>query len=443
MAISFKKNRLAALVALGLALHGGNAAALGLLDAYQAALQNDPQYRAAFYAGEAGKENRILGRSTLLPQISGAVNASQNRTTITDAGFKPRASDYISRSSNVQLRQPLLNLDSWARFKQGAAQSEYAAAQFESQQQEVIVRVVNAYFDVLFKGDLLKLAEAQRDTLAEQRKVNDRLFKGGEGTATDMLETQARLDAAEAAVLETKDALNVARDTLANVIGSDPGVLEELSPDFRIRPADTVSFEAWKNIALERNPDIKALTAGVEVAHQEINKARSGHAPRVDFVAVYARNSSDSIQTINQDSVVRSLGVQVNIPLYSGGAVNAQSRQAVANQEKARADLQSQKDKVLLELHRDYDALMSGGARIDALLKSVASSELLIKATEKSVQGGVRINLDVLNAKQQLYVAQRDLAQARYNYLLNTLRMRAAVGTLSADDVREMAPYFR
>jgi protease secretion system outer membrane protein len=443
MGISIKKNRLAALVALGLALHGSPAAALGLLDAYQAALQNDPQYRAAYYAGEAGKENRILGRSTLLPQISGSVNASQNRTTITDAGFKPRASDYISRSSNVQLRQPLLNLDSWARFKQGAAQSDYAAAQFESQQQEVIVRVVNAYFDVLFKGDLLKLAEAQRDTLAEQRKVNDRLFKGGEGTATDMLETQARLDAAEAAVLETKDALNVARDTLANVIGSEPGVLEELSPDFRIRPADTVSFEAWKNIALERNPDIKALTAGVEVAHQEINKARSGHAPRVDFVAVYARNSSDSIQTINQDSVVRSLGVQVNIPLYSGGAVNAQSRQAVANQEKARADLQSQKDKVLLELHRDYDALMSGGARIDALLKSVASSELLIKATEKSVQGGVRINLDVLNAKQQLYVAQRDLAQARYNYLLNTLRMRAAVGTLSADDVREMAPYFR
>jgi protease secretion system outer membrane protein len=111
--------------------------------------------------------------------------------------------------------------------------------------------------------------------------------------------------------------------------------------------------------------------------------------------------------------------------------------------EKARADLQQQKDKVLLELRKDYDALMSSGARIDALLKSVASSELLIKATEKSVRGGVRINLDVLNAKQQLYVAKRDLAQARYNYLLNTLRMRAAVGTLSADDVREMAPYFR
>ncbi|WP_373988801.1 TolC family outer membrane protein [Duganella sp. BuS-21] len=434
---------MAALVALGLALHGGNAAALGLMDAYQAALQNDPQYRSAFYAGEAGKENRILGRSNLLPSISGSFNGSQNRTTITDAGFKPRASDYISRSANVQLRQPLLNLDGWARYKQGAAQSEYAAAQFESQQQEVIVRVVNAYLDVLFKGDLVQLAESQRDTLAEQRKVNDRLFKGGEGTATDMLETQARLDAAEAAVLEAKDALIGARDTLASVIGTDPGVLDGLNPEFRLRPADTVSFEAWKNIAVERNPDLKALTAGVEIARQEVNKARSGHAPRVDFVAVYARNASDSIQTINQESVVRSLGVQINIPLYSGGAVNAQSRQAAANKEKARYELDAETNKVLLELRKDYDALMSSGARIDALLKSVASSELLIKATEKSVSGGVRINLDVLNAKQQLFGAKRDLAQARYNYLLNTLRMRAAVGTLSADDVREMAPYFR
>jgi len=438
-----KKSRLAALLALGLALHGGNAAAIGLLDAYQAALQNDPQYRSAYYAGEAGKENRILGRSNLLPSISGSFSGSQNRTTITDAGFKPRASDYISRSANVQLRQPLLNLDGWARYKQGAAQSAYAAAQFESQQQEVIVRVVNAYLDVLFKGDLVQLAESQRDTLVEQRKVNDRLFKGGEGTATDMLETQARLDAAEAAVLESKDALIAARDTLASVIGTDPGVLDGLNPEFRLRPADNVSFEAWKNIAVERNPDLKALTAGVEIARQEVNKARSGHAPRVDFVAVYARNASDSIQTINQESVVRSLGVQVNIPLYSGGAVNAQSRQAAANKEKARYDLDAETNKVLLELRKDYDALMSSGARIDALLKSVASSELLIKATEKSVQGGVRINLDVLNAKQQLFTAKRDLAQARYNYLLNTLRMRAAVGTLSADDVREMAPYFR
>ncbi|ELX10619.1 type I secretion outer membrane protein TolC [Janthinobacterium sp. HH01] len=433
---------LATALAAASLLYSPAAGALGLLEAYQAALKNDPTYRSAYYAGEAGKENRILGRSNLLPVVSASYNASQNRTTVS-ALHESVPRDYISRSSTIQLRQSLFNLDGYARYKQGAAQANYAASQFESQQQEVISRVVNAYFDVLYKGDLLALSKVERDVYIEQRKVNDRLFAKGEGTRTDMLESQARLDAAEAAVLEGQDALNNARTTLASIIGGDVGEPDRLVPDFDTRPADTLGFEAWKQIALERNPDIKTLVYGVEIARQEVNKSRSGHAPRVDFVATYGKSSADTVQTYNQDTTVRSLGVQINIPLYAGGGINAQTRQAVANQEKAKADLQVQTDKVLLELRKDYDALMSSVARIGALKKSVASSELLIKATEQSVKGGVRINLDVLNATQQLYVNKRDLAQARYNYLLNTLRMRSAAGTLSEADVREVAPYFR
>ena len=430
-----------AMLATG-ALHSLGAQALGLVDAYQAALQNDQAYRAAFYSNEAGKENIVLGRSGLLPSISGSFSGSQNRTTVTTTGYKPQAEDYLSRSSVVQLRQPLFSLDSYARYKQGVAQSDYAAAQFESQQQEVIVRVVNAYLDTLYKSDLLALARAEYDLYTEQRKVNDLLFRKGEGTRTDMLETQARLDIAETALLETQDALVQSRAQLAAVIGGEVGTLDTLSPDFHVKPVDGVSFDAWKNIALERNPDIKTMVYGVEIARQEVNKARSGHAPRVDFVAVYSRGSSDSIQTYGQDTIVRSLGVQVNIPIFAGGAVNAQTRQAVAGQEKAKADLQAQKDKILLELHKDYDTMLSGAKRIEALNKAVASSEELVVATEKSVKGGVRINLDVLNARQQLFTNKRDLAQVKYNYLLNSLRMRASIGILSADDVREMASYF-
>ncbi|MQA39883.1 TolC family outer membrane protein [Rugamonas aquatica] len=432
----------AAAVAGAVLLYAPAASALGLVEAYQAALKNDAAYRAAYYASEAGKENRLLGRSNLLPSISGSYNASKNRTTISE-GSASVARDYISRNATIQVRQTLFSLDAYARYKQGAAQSNYAAAQFESQQQEVISRVVNAYFDVLYKQDLLALFKVERDVYVEQRKVNDRLFEKGEGTRTDMLESQARLDAAEATVLEGQDALNNSRSALAAVIGGDVGELDRLVSNFETRPADTQGYEAWKTVALERNPDIKTLVYGVEIAKQEVNKAYSGHTPRVDFVASYGRSSADTVQTFNQDNIVRSIGVQVNIPLYSGGAVSAQSRQAVANQEKAKADLQGQKDKVLLELRKDYDSLASSVARIDALKKAVASSELLIKATQQSVKGGVRINLDVLNATQQLFTNKRDLAQARYNYLLNTLRMRAAAGTLSETDVQEIAPYFR
>lgn len=435
---------LAGVIAVGaaLSLYSQGALALGLMQAYEMALKNDPTYRAAYYSNEGGKENRKLGLSNLLPNISGNWSGSQNRTTLTEAG-KDFPRDYISRSATISVRQSLFNLDGWARYKQGVAQSNYAQSQFDSQKQEVIFRVVNAYLDVLYKRDLLALAKVEHDMYVEQRKVNDRMFDKGEGTKTDMLETQARLDVSEAQVLESEDNLTTSRETLATIIGGEVGEVDELSPDFRIRPDDGQPFEYWKKVAIETNPDIKTLTYGVEIASQEVNKARAGHMPRVDFVGTYGKTASDSINTFDQDQIIRSVGIQVNIPLYSGGQVNAQSRQAVASREKAKADLQAQTDKIVLELRKDYSVMLSSVKRVDALLKSVASSETLIKATEQSIKGGVRINLDALNAKQQLYTAKRDLAQARYNYLLTSLRMRASVGTLNVDDVREMAAYFR
>lgn len=422
------------------------AQAIGLVQAYEAALKNDPAYRAAYYTNEAGKENRKLGLSNLLPNVSGSWNGSQNRTTLTAdtvLGERSEPRDYISRSAILQVRQPLLNLDGWARYKQGVAQTNYAAAQFDSQKQEVIFRVVNAYLDVLFKRDLLALAKVQRDMYAEQRKVNDRMFAKGEGTRTDMLETQARLDVSEAQVLEAEDALTASRETLGTIIGGEVDAVDDLVPEFRVRAADDQPFEYWKKVAVEHNPDIKALAYGVDIADGEVKKAYAGHAPRVDIVGTYGKTASDSINTFNQDQKIRSIGLQVNIPLYSGGQVSAQARQAVANREKAKADLQSQIDKIVLELRKDYSVMASSVKRVDALLKSVASSETLIVATEQSIKGGVRINLDALNAKQQLYTTKRDLAQARYNYLLTSLRMRASVGTLGDSDVREMAANFR
>ena len=323
------------------------------------------------------------------------------------------------------------------------AQSKYAAAQFDSQKQEVIFRVVNAYLDVLFKRDLLELARVEHELYVEQRKVNDRMFDKGEGTRTDMLETQARLDVSEAQMLEAEDSLSLSRANLGAIVGAEVDSVDDLVPEFRVRPGDGQSFEYWKGVAIDTNPDIKTLTYGVEIADQEVRKAYAGHAPRVDAVGTYGKTASDSINTFNQDQKIRSIGIQVNIPFYSGGQTSAAARQAVANREKAKADLQAQTDKVLLELRKDYSVLASSVKRVDALLKSVGSSETLIKATEQSIKGGVRINLDALNAKQQLYTTKRDLAQARYNYLLTSLRMRASVGTLDETDVREMAANFR
>jgi protease secretion system outer membrane protein len=426
---------------IALALASSAASALNLQQAYEAALKNDPAYRAAVHVNESGQENRKLGLSALLPTISGAHNVTQNRTTVEQFG-KTNPQDYISRSSTVQLRQPIFNLEALAKYKQGVAQSEYAAAVLDSQAQEVIMRVSTAYFEVLLKQYNVALAEIERDTYIEQRNVNDLLYKKGEGTRTDMLETQSRLHAAEAQLLEAKDALVTAEDTLAGIIGGEVGELDKLRADFRATAGGLLPYEDWKASALSRNPDVRALEKGVEAARQEILKQRSGHLPRLELVSTYGKTASESLSLLNQEQTIRNVGVQLNVPIFNGGAVSALSRQAVANHEKAKADLQAQKDKITTELRKSYNQLVSSVSRIEAHEKSVESAKLLITATEQSIKGGVRINLDLLGAKRQLYTAQRDLAMTRFGYLLANLRLRASAGMLTEEDVRLTAAYF-
>ncbi|WP_374582742.1 TolC family outer membrane protein [Pseudoduganella sp.] len=438
----FNKMRMLPLATgIALALGSTGASALSLQQAYEAALKNDPAYQAAVQVNAAGRENRVLGKSALLPTVSGAFSANKNRTTVERLG-KTEPQDYTSRSATVQLRQPLFSLEALAKYKQGVAQSEYAEAVLDSQSQEVIMRVSGAYFEVLLKQYNVALAEIERDTYLEQRNVNDFLYKKGEGTRTDMLETQSRLHAAEAQLLEAKDAQVTAEDALAGIVGGEVGQLDTLRGDFRATSSGLMSFEDWKASALAQNPDVRALEKNVEIARQEINKQRSGHLPRVDFVGTYGQTASETLSLINQDQTIRSIGVQLNVPIFNGGAVSALSRQAVANHEKAKADLQAQKDKVTTELRKNYNQLVSSVSRIEAHEKSVESAKLLITATEQSIKGGVRINLDLLNAKRQLYTAQRDLALARFGYLLANLRLKAAAGVLTAEDVRLTAAYF-
>ena len=439
--------RTLAAVSAVLMVYAGNASALGLVEAYQAALTNDSVFQAATQEYLAGQENRILGRSLLLPNVAANYANSKNRADVEAVNILGNKSlthpEYNSRQASVQLRQALFSMDSWARYKQGLAQSDYATAVFESRRQELILRVAAAYTDALFATEQLRLAGAQRDMYAEQQKVNDQLFEKGEGTKTDMLETQSRMDLAEAQVLEAQDNVQTANATLSAMVGQDVKGLDDLNPTFRISQIPLGSLDDWKAGALADSPDIQAQRYAVETAHQEVNKAKAGHAPRLDFIAAYSKNKANTVDTYNQDSTVRSIGIQLNVPLYSGGQVSSATRQAVASQEKAKADLQSTTDKVLIELRKQYASVLSSAAKIRALEKAVSSGELLIQATEQSIKGGVRINLDLLNAQQQLYLSKRDLAQARYGYLISTLRLKSAAGKLDDDSLRAMATYFR
>jgi protease secretion system outer membrane protein len=444
--ITGRRVRRSALALAALLAMAGSAGAVSLQKAYELALENDPAYRMNFYENESSKENVVLGRSYLLPSISGSYSNSRNVADQTQPDFLGRKTTthphYLSRSSNVQVRQPLLNLEGIARYRQGKVQAGQGEATFESNKDQVALRVVGAYIDALFADDQVALARVQRDAYVEQQKVNQQLFEKGEGTKTDMLETQSRLDLAEAQLIEAQDNLVAQRNTLEGVIGTDPGTLDRLSDNFRFAELTPASFEDWRKLALEHNPELAAARLAVENARLEIGKNRAGHFPRVDLIGVYSKGDSESLNTYTTNSVNRTLGVQVSIPIYSGGAISATTRQAAALYERAQADLDGRTSKVMVELRKAHSIVESSVRKIDALVKAVESGKLLMTATEQSIKGGVRINLDLLTAQSQLYTSQRDLAQARYSYLIGLLRLRAAAGTLDATDVRLVSAYF-
>ncbi len=440
------KKLLATAMIAAFVVQAAPASAIGLLQAYQAALANDPTYQSAIHENDAGQENQYLGRASLLPSASISYSRSNNRTDLTtrnSLGENTTQPAYTSKGAYLQVKQPVLNFDGIARYKQGIAQTNYSDAIFSNRKQDLVLRLVGAYVDAQYAEEQLNLMVAQRDALAEQKRVNERMFEKGESTKTDVLETQSKFDVAEAQLIEAQDAVTTARNTLSSLVGADVTSLDPLVSDFKVQILQPASFDEWRTIALEKNPEIDSLRYGVEAANQEINKQRAGHAPRVDLVATLSRTDSETLNTLNQDQKNRSIGVQVNIPLYSGGYVNAASRQAVASSERAKSDLDAKTNQVMVELRKQFSLVQSGVTRVDALVKSVKSAELLVDATRQSIKGGVRINLDLLNAQQQLFAARRDLAQARYNYLMSYLRLCNSAGTLGGDDLQLVASYFR
>ncbi len=419
--------------------------AYSVLQAYQDAMQHDSTWRSAKFENEAARENKTIGRAGLLPTVSANDSKSKKQADFTQkAGTISNTThpDYTSTSASVSLRQTLFNLDSVARYRQGIAQSQSADALFASRHHELMLRVVAAYLDLLFTADQLALSTAQRDTLLEQKRVNERLFAKGEGTKTEVLETQARLDLAEAQLVETRDAQTVSRNALAAIVGHPIGQVDGLNGNFKPLLLQPAELDAWKSLAMKNNPELQAQTYAVEVARQEVARNRAGHAPRLDFVANLSQSSSESLTTLNQDSTIRSAGIQLSIPLYSGGYVNATTNQASSSYLRAKADFDVRSDRILTDLQRQYNVVVGAVAKLEAQGKAVESARALITATQQSIKGGVRINLDLLNARQQFYLAQRDLAQARYTYIQAYMRLRAAAGVLAPEDLNQLAGYF-
>jgi len=421
--------------------------AMSLLDAYEAALLHDPTYRSAYHENEAGQQAEAIGLASLLPNLS--ITHTQNKSSGTITGKTQTGqsvSDVVtfdSQISSLTLRQPLINLEAVASYRIGKAQANSSRAKFTGRSQQLIVRLVEAYVETLLAQDHVQLAEAQLTSLEELKRVNERMLIKGEGTTTDVLETQSKHAIAQARVIEANDELEGAQLKLEAIIGQKINRLDRLSDAFNTRAIQLQDYDNWYALALERNAELMTQRHAVTSGKEEIRKSFAGHTPRVDLVASLSKNNRGSFITRNQDAELGTIGVEVNFPLYAGGRVNALTAQAKANHARAEADLDAITDKVLVELKKQYNLLKSGIKKIESLELAVKSAELLVDATEKSIRGGIRINLNLLDAQQQLYTAQRDLSRARFDYLLAYLRLQLAAGTLVLDDLRNIASYFK
>lgn len=421
----------------------GYAHALSLLDAYEAALEHDPTYRSAIHENEAGQQEEAIGLAGLLPNLS--ITHAQSKTTGTQglaSGGSTVPLNFDSQVSTLSLRQPLINLEVVANYRQGKAKADSSRAKFTGRSQQLVVRLVEAYVETLLAKDQVKLSETQLNSLEELKRVNERMLQKGEGTTTDVLETQSKFAMAQARVIEANDIFEVAQLRLEAIVGHKITQLDSLSEMFSPHTIQLQDYDSWYALALERNSELVTQRHAVTSGKEEIRKSHAGHAPRVDLVASLTHNKSGSFVTANREFDLAAAGVEINVPLYAGGRVNAITTQAKANYARAEADLDAITLKVLVELRKQYNLLISSVKRIESLELAVKSAELLVDATQKSILGGVRINLNLLDAYQQLHTARLDLDQARYNYLLAYLRLQLAAGSLVLDDLRNIASYF-
>ncbi|UTW08490.1 TolC family outer membrane protein [Pseudomonas benzenivorans] len=417
------------------------AAALDLQEAWNTLRLQGPVYRSATHERDAGAENRALGRAGLLPQISASaskskIKGSQEFGNSTDADL-----DYDSQNLGVQLRQPLFNRQKMAEYRQGKQRAEYSEAVFDAKTQNVAVRLASRYFDVLLTRETIELANAKLKAFEQQVAASKRRFDLGDGTITDVDQATARRDLALAEQIEAQDNLAIALRLLQEMLGEMPQQVATLHSDFPTPGLHPNNLQDWLSKARANNPALRARHYNHRLAEEEVNRASGGHWPTLDFVLGYTDSESDSVTTINQKNRYASVGLEFNMPLYSGGAVSARVRQATSSREQAGEDLNATREEVYSATTREFRGVQSGPARIRALEQAVASSERAQDSAKKGFLAGSSTNVDILNAEEQVFLARRDLLEAKLRYLISRLQLAAAVGLLGDDDIRQVNAY--
>lgn len=427
------------LASLPLLLASFHAPAGDLLEVYHQAQARDPIYRAAVYALQAARERVPQARAALLPAVSLVGAASRQAGQVSFNELAPVARDVHNRSWNLQLTQPLWRATASAALDQAGQQELLAEAQFRLAEQDLILRTAQAYLDVLVAQEAEHVAHLQISAMEQQRSLARRTFEGGTGTVTDVHEAQSRLDLSRAQAVVAGNELQNKLAELTRILGVSHARLAGLRADSPLPRIQPEAAQPWLDSAREQSIQVRIAQATLDVADREIAKSQAAHLPTLEMTASYGSNFSSGSTTSPSDVSVRSraaqVGVSLNIPLYAGGGVQARVREVLALKGKAEEDLEAARRLAAAQARQAFAGVVNGAAQVQALGSAMVSSKSSLDANKVGYLVGTRINMEVLNAEQQLYATQRDWHKARAEALIQGLRLKAANATLSEADL--------
>jgi len=427
-------------------LMASNGQAEDLIQVYRDAQRYDAVYAAARQTLAAGRERLPQGRALLLPNLNLSANAqvgridSESRNTALTPSFTrdPRTLGYT-----LTLAQPIYRPQNYLQYRQSELQVAQAEATFAQAGQDLIVRTAQAYFDVLAAFDTLEVVRAQKTATGEQLAAAKRNFEVGTATITDTHEAQSRFDLISAQEIAALNDLQTKYQALQLITGKAYNERKALRPEVKLAPPNPENMESWVEIAEKQGYPVQVADAAAEIAALEARRQRAGHLPTLDAVATYGQTGSSASSTsatspAGADVTTSTIGLQFALPLYQGGGIDSREREAAALSLKSKDDLENARRTAAVSTRQNYLLVINGISAIAALEQAMISSQSSLDSNKLGYEVGVRINIDVLNAQQQLYSTRRDLAVARYNTIVNQLKLKSLAASLREEDLEEV-----
>lgn len=461
----FLAHCVAATLLTSLSAHGAQSPdSVNLLQVYQQALQNDPIIREAEANRMATLENKPQARAALLPQLQATGNLDKldnertgnnlQRIDPTDENSPlfavqttTSADGVKSTSYQVRLTQTVFRWDRWVALQRADKQVTQAEIEFKAAQQDLLARTAARYFDVLAAEDTLEAAEATLEAFSRQLEQADKRFEVGLIAITDVQESRAARDQASAAVIAAKRSLATSREFLRELTGSTFGDLAKPGNDMPLRNPNPASEEDWVKAALEQNLQLISARLATDIAKDDVRGARAGHLPTLDLIAAHnhdedegdARTRGNLVAGLaNGETGSDVIGLQLTVPIFSGGATQSQVRQRVYLHRAARERSERTARETERAARDAYLGVLSEISRVQALRQAVQSSQTALQATEAGFEVGTRTTVDVLESRRNLFDAQTTYARSRYDYIVNLLRLKIATGNLSESDLQEV-----